>query len=227
MKYVVVLPYTIQQYFDDCVKTMHPDLRANLLPINNTVNNVGIMAAHNEGIQTLKVRGADWLVVLSAAIRFNEPGGMDFINELANREGHNIVEAAGVFGWHLIAFSAKTLQEVGEWDENFSPYGFDDIDYSLRVQKFYKIDGRQTQVWEKAPVDAQDMGMAHSIKIANVDSPAEPRIKYFERKWGRHPGDYENDGYDHPFNDPNNGIDFWPLPSHPLSIQNNEFKDSL
>lgn len=207
MKYTVVLPYVLQEYKDACVATCKFDPDSMLL-VDNTVKNVGIMRAHNMGIDKMMADGSDWLIVLSAAIRFGAPGGLDFVERLKEHEGHHVIEASGVFGWHLIPFSRELLEKVGRWDENFTPYGFDDIDYSLRIQKTFALDNSK-QLWEKVPVDAEDAGMAHSIKIAKVESPADPLIDYFKKKWGRHPGEWQAGDYDRPFNK-NVPIAYWP-----------------
>jgi len=185
----------------------------NVVIVDNTWKNIGIMAAHNLGRKVMLEQEADWLIVCSAAIRFGDPGGMDFIEELGNRSGHDVVEGAGVFGWHLIAFSNDIMQRVGEWDENFTPYGFDDIDLSLRIQRVTKRDGRTVQLWEKAVIDVTDMGMGHSIHLGGVRVDANPQIDYFRRKWGRHPGEWDKPTYEFPFNNPNNPISFWPAPT--------------
>lgn len=207
MKWVGVLPFVVKEYRDACSKSMSGDFRYNVLNVDNTQNNIGIMRAHNLGIDYMKEHNADWLVIISAAIRFGPLGGMDFIHALEQRPDDNVVEASGVFGWHLIAFHRRTLDKIGRWDANFSPYGFCDLDMSLRIQKAYH---KTPPLWEKAEVDAKDMGMAHSIKIGKVEAPADPRIEYFERKWGRHPGDFEKPSFDRPFNDPKNPIGYWP-----------------
>lgn len=203
MTYAVVLPFVHAPYARACLKTCK---LKNLLVVDNTERNRGVMRSHNMGIDHMRRTDAEWLIVVSAAIRFGEPGGLDFAGQL---QGH-VIEAAGVYGWHLIAFHRETLEKVGRWDENFYPYGFDDIDLSIRIQKAFQVDGRQTQLWDKVEVDAADMGMAHSIKLAGVEAPPDPLIAYFERKWGRHPGAYQDETFDRPFNNPHNPIGYWP-----------------
>jgi hypothetical protein len=214
MKYTVVLPYVWQPYKDACQATWRfPD--ENVLMVDNTVNNLGIMRAHNMGIDKMRRDDTDWLIVLSAAIRFGEPGGLDFINQLETHPGYQIIEAEEVFGWHLIAFSRETIETVGRWDENFTPYGFDDLDYSLRWQRAFGMHLQQGQnsepgIWTKEPVELSDMGMGHGLNIAGVDSPPGPKIFYFHQKWGRHPSSSSQNAFDHPWNDPANSIRYWP-----------------
>lgn len=220
MKYTVVLPFAYKPYAVECINTMkfHED---NLLLVDNTVNNMGIMKSHNLGIDKMFADDSDWLIIVSAAVRFGEPGGLDFVDQLAEHSEHHVIEAAGVFGWHLIAFHRRTIELAGKWDENFTPYGFDDIDYSLRIQKALRLDNTK-QLWEKVPVDVKDMGMGHSIKLAKVHAPASPLIDYFVRKWGRHPGAYQDRDFDFPFNDPRNSLQYWPQAANGSTWQLND-----
>ncbi len=211
MKYLVLLPSAYQPYTDECVASMAPELREHLELVDNTVVNKMVQPSWNIGVRKVIDQKLNWLILLSAAIRFGEPGGMDFVKALEEHAGHTVLEAMPVFGWHFIAFSRECLELVGEFDENFPIY-FGDIDYSLRIQKAYNVDGRQAQLWDKAEVDVQDMGMAHGIKHAGIVDPAEPRIEYFKRKWGIHPGAYQLEAYATPFDNPNNSISYWPKP---------------
>lgn len=224
-KFTVVLPYVYQEYKDACESTMAPEFRASTLFVDNTKTNMGIMWSHNRGVEAMMRTGSDWLIILGASIRFGEPGGMDFIEELDKRFDHHVVEATPVYGWHLIAFSRDCLKRVGKWDENFSPYSLCDIDMSLRIQKAYKLDSTiNTPKWEKAKVDATDEGMAHGINKTGVKAAYDPRNAYFIRKWGRGGGEYEKEAYDHPFNEPEAPLWYWPEAVDPNSIWRNEYE---
>lgn len=227
MKWVGVLPYAYKPFFDDCVETMNDSFKKNILFIDNTdpETNFGIMRSHNMGIDFMRQRKANWLVVISAAVRFGKPGGMDFIKVLEDHQDHYVIHAAtsnvkgglqqkeagkhqrnGVFGWHLTAFHKDVFDSIGRWDENFTPYGFDDVDLSIRIQHHFK--GKPG--WDTFPVDVTDTVMGHSINLAKVKSPSAPRIAYFAEKWGRHPGAYQLGEYDRPFNNPKNSLAYWP-----------------
>lgn len=222
MNYVVVLPWVYRPYFEACMATVKfpPE---NMLIIDNSVNNLGIMRSHNMGIDRMKELGADWLIILSAAVRFGESGGLDFIKVLEDHPDYYVIHAASenvkggkqqegggghneVFGWHLTAFNKEVFENIGRWDENFTPYGYDDIDLSLRLQKFYK--GRLG--WDTFPVDVHDTTMAHSINLGGVVTDDQAKIDYFKDKWGRAHGDWQNMGYAHPFNNPKNSLAYWP-----------------
>lgn len=244
---VAVLPFVYRPYYDAFLATSrlaeHPEVE--FMPVDNTVTNRGIMAAQNEGIRRTFEVDADWMVILSAAIRFGEPGGLDFIDLLFEKDDHYVVHAASnnvaggrqddgtpgggvnaVFGWHLTAFKREVFENVGTFDENFSPYGLDDVDLSIRIQKHYK--GRKTAdgvaAWNTYPIEVSDTTMSHSIQLAGVVSPYEPKAAYFTRKWGRTPADWQNPGWDHPFGDESKGLDYWPAPDDPRSIHNNELR---
>lgn len=225
MKYVVVVPFAYAPYIAEFKQRIKiPE--ENILYIDDTtpVGQIGIMRAHNMGIDFMTERGADWLIIMSAAIRFGEAGGLDFIELLEQKLDHHVVHGASanveggkqqtpegggvnkVFGWHLVAFRNEVFANIGRWDENFTPYGFDDIDISLRIRKHYK----EACKWETYPIDVTDTTMAHSIKLAGVESPSEPRIAYFVNKWGRHPGAWQWDGWVHPFNNEEHNLKFWP-----------------
>ncbi len=217
MKYTVVLPFIDREYAEDCIKSMKFDPDSILL-VDNTTDNIGIMKSHNLGIDKMIADDSDWLIVLSAAVVFGEKGGLDFIAELEKREDFVVVEAAGVFGWHLIAFNKKTIEAVGRWDENFTPYGYDDLDFSWRIQLAYDLT-KVRPVWQKVPVDLRDKGMGHSLKLGRVKTQDKNKLRsYFFKKWGGiTPPIYKN-----PFNDKNNSVEYCPKPDDPNGINNIE-----
>jgi hypothetical protein len=208
MSYVVVLPSIYQPYTDECVASMAMELRRRTLIVDNTAANIGVSKSWNRGVDFMHERGADWLILLSAAVRFGALGGLDFVHHL--REPHHIVEAKPVYGWHLIAFHRHVFDRCGLFDENFHSY-FGDIDWSIRIQHAY---APKDPPWDKTTVDLHDMGMAHAIKLAGVDQrpgwqSADENIDYFHAKWGRHPGGWQTP-HTHPFNNPDHGLDYWP-----------------
>lgn len=216
MKYVVVVPYAYKPYFDQFRATLKIPAE-NCLFVDDTTppGNIGIMHAHNQGIDFMKRTGADWLIVMSAGIRFGEAGGLDFIKLLEEHNDLHVINGAGVnletgevmaMGYHLTAFKADVFSTIGRWDENFTPYGFDDIDLMLRMKKGYQGALRA----DTFPVDMQHVSRSHSIEFGGVVAPSAPRIMYFVEKWGRHPGAYQWDGWLHPFNNEEHSIKYWP-----------------
>lgn len=228
MKYACVIPYAYKPYYDEFVKTCKLE---NVLAIDNTnlTKNIGIMKSHNMGIDYMCKIGAEWLIVMSAAIRFGEPGGLDFVEQLRQHPEMDVAQGAQigskqdgnrVFGWHFMAFNKRILDLVGGWDENFTPYSLDDIDLSLRIRK-----AKPNVIWEGLECDITDTTMSHSITKAGVKASYPPRHEYFKRKWGREGGDYQNEGYAYPFNNPALDLNYCPTPDDPLSIWQNEYKN--
>lgn len=208
MRYTVVLPFIYGPTANECLSTMQfsPE---NIIAVDNTQKNLGVSRSWNLGIDKMKTDDTSWLIVVSTAIRFKR-GGLDMIDVLQQRTDQNVLEAMNVFGWHLIAFNRRLIDKVGKFDENFYPAYFEDLDYSIRIQKTFHLDN-SNPLWDKIDVDVVDTGMSQSIKLGLIDAPAAPLIEYFQRKWGRHPGEYQRPEYNHPFNDENNELDYWPL----------------
>jgi len=203
MTYVCVMPWMWRPYRDDCLAGCKLDV----MEVDNSEVNRGIMRSHNLGIDEMRRVGADWLIVLGAAVRFGPNGGLDFVHALhqSHAEAH-VVNAVGLFGWHMIAFRRDVIEAVGRWDENFTPYGYDDNDMAIRIHKAMP----DANWWGVTGLEIADTIMGHSIKLAGLDSPAPPRLAYFVEKWGIAPGPPFEEFYDHPWNDATNPIGFWP-----------------
>lgn len=198
--YTAVLPFVYRPWRDACMKTC----RLDVYEIDNTDTNLGIMRSHNLGIDKMRADGTEWLIIMSAALRFGPTGGLDFIEHLDLLAGDRVVEAAGVYGWHLIAFHRSTLDAIGRWDPNFSPYGYDDLDMSWRYQCVF---GNNGQLWRKVPVDVKDAGMSHSLKQGRVVADDQRCRNYYYAKWGGFTGEEE---YKRPFADMSHDIRYWP-----------------
>lgn len=203
MKYVAVLPFVVQHYRDACVEQCRLD---NVLEVDNTVENRGVMRSHNLGVDFMRDQDADWLIIISAAIRFGPAGGLDLIRtlETTHKDAH-VVNAVGVYGWHLMAFARETVEAAGRWDENYHPYGFDDNDYAIRIHKAIP-EGK----WWGTTVEVTDTIMGHSIKIGGVTTDDAKHLAYFTEKWGDVPGPPFEAYYDTPWNDPTNPVGYWP-----------------
>ena len=236
IKWVGVMPFTYKPYAEECMATMAEEFKKNVLFIDNTDKavNRGCMISHNMGWERAKREGAEWLIIISPAIRLGKPGGMDFIKVLEDHSDHYVIHAAtdnviggrqndgtegggknGVFGWHFTAFKLDLLEYVGGWDANLSPYGLCDIDLSLRIQKYKK----GAYGWNTYPCHVYDTTMGHSINFAHIEAPYEPRNNYFKAKHGRDGGDWQAESYDHPFNDPTKPLSWWPMPPDPRALE--------
>lgn len=225
--YVAVVPFIYQPYADELKKSLKlPEENVNF--IDNTDQNRGVAGSWNMGIEMMKERHADWLIIMSAAMRMGKEGGLDMIEQLDKHPDAHIVNFAnrlvpegqfkrgespgvesGMFSWHCCAISRKVVDEVGKFDANFYPIYFEDIDYDLRVEKAFgdQIDRPIVHIY------ANSASTAHAITLAGVKSESTPLIAYFAEKWGKHPSATEINSYDRPFNNPKNSLAFWP-PAH-------------
>jgi hypothetical protein len=202
MKYVACLPFRVKEFRDEFMS----GCKLNIFEVDNTENNLGIMVSHNLGVKKLYEDDAEWFIILSAALRFGEPGGLDLIEYLKTTDAQ-IVEGFDLYGWHLMAFRKDVVDAVGEWDENFSPYGYDDLDYAIRIKKAIP-----NVKWEKIKFDISDTVMGHSISLGGVRSNDNVLHQYFYNKWGHYPGGGNpiEEYYDTPFNLPNVDVKYYP-----------------
>lgn len=206
MKYQVVLPYIVPEWAEACVARCRLD---NVLVVDNTKTNRGVMRSHNMGLTAATETGADWLIILGAAIRFGDAGGLDFIDLLNERPGYTMVHAKDTPGWHMMAFRRDLLDFIGQWDEQFSLYGYDDVDLAIRAYKAsFECNRPDWREWGGWPVDVTDAGMGHSLKIGGVKVDNAALLSYFKSKWGRLHGGEWHEYWDRPFK--NRPMNYWP-----------------
>lgn len=225
VNYVAVIPFIYPPYMQDLKLTLKlPEANVNF--IDNTDVNRGVAGSWNVGIEQLKERGADWLIIISAAMRFGEPGGLDMLEQIQQHPTADIIRFAQkdvpaghfnkddkaanpgypeCFNWHCTAISSELIKQVGKFDPNFYPIYFEDTDYDLRIKKagFNLTDFI-------APIDAHSVSAGHATELGGVESPAAPLVAYFATKWGRHPAAPQLGEYDKPFNNPDNSLAFFP-----------------
>jgi len=204
-KVLVVMPYAVEEYARACLDTCRfVEGGHRMIVVDNAIHNNGIMRSHNYALDQL--RDEDWFVILSAALRFGAPGGLDFVDLLTERSDHGVVSARDTYGWHLVGFRRDVVDAMGRWDENWSPYGYDDIDLSIRIHKLLPH-----VRWGAYPIDVTDMGMAHSINVGGVrPQPAAKLLRYFHSKWGVAPGSEFDDYNNHPFGLASAHLNWWP-----------------
>lgn len=220
--FVAVLPSIWPPYTHACVETMAPGLVEHLHVIDNAgLRNLGVAASWNVGARAMYAVEAEWLVIVSAGMRFGSPGGLDFIAALERATGGEWAIEAGAcptdptygFGWHLIAFPRRTFDRVGLFDENFWPAYFEDLDYGHRIRCASGWELGNDPMWPKVEVDATLASFAHGIHLAGIESDPTALIRYYSRKWGIAPGAPDSEVfYTSPFGDPKLGLDFWPAP---------------
>lgn len=202
MTYTCVLPSAYQTWTDLCLKNCKLE---KVLVVDNTVENKGVSASWNLGIDKMKVEEADWLIILSAAMRFGESGGLDFVEELEKVEDTIALEAGMGLGWHMIAFHKDTIEKVGRFDANFYPAYYEDIDYGHRIRLVYG--NLDPPYWGKFNVDAGIAGWGHGLSLGQIPGRGDETKAYMLEKWGDLAG---ADLYTHPFNDPTNSLKYWP-----------------
>lgn len=190
MTYLAVLPSIVPDYTAACLASMCPELRDGTLVIDNTEVNRGVSRSWNMGIDAMG--DADWLVIVSAAVRFGAPGGADFLASL-DEPGLLVMEAM-YLGWHCIGFHRDLLAEVGRFDEGLFPGWGNDLDYGWRIAVAYGLD---PPYWDKLPFDMRSVRWAHS-ELAGVRADPDAMLDFLRAKWGNVPG--SGPTWDHPYN---------------------------
>lgn len=230
MNYIAVIPSIHQPYTDACLKTC-PGLIA--MTVDNTKHNRGVCASWNLGVKKMYECYLDWIVLLSAAVRFGAPGGLDFIDHLADPVSF-VVEAKG-WGWHLIAFRKGVFDAVGNFDENFFPGPLGDNDFGRRITLWLKRAGydrtfcrhchtddisghhhehcpdpeggwKPTPLWRKVDVDYTVESVNHGVELGGAKDNPQAALDYYEQKWG---GPRQRETFTHPYGDARNPLNFW------------------
>jgi hypothetical protein len=192
-----ILPSIYPTWTERCVASMDPERWTGHLTIrDNTRENLGVAASWNLGARTVLNEGQDWLVVISAAVRFGAPGGADFLDVLESSPEDAVLEAGHGIGWHLIAFRRSVLLEVGLFDEVFYPAYWEDIDYGRRYYLRYGPSGEPW--WKKVSVDCAIAGFSHGVDLGGARVDSNHLMGLYEAKWG---GPKGAETYDRPYGD--------------------------
>ena len=218
--YVAVLPSIHQPWTDECLASCQFDP---ILVVDNTVRNWGVAASWNQGIEQMYRDGADWLIIVSAGVRFGESGGLDLVAEMEDHPRALAVEAGPCrwdnegfavegFGWHLIALHRRLFDAVGRFDENYFPAYYEDVDFGRRVQLWLRDHPNESDWlggawWPKVTVAGSLAGTAHGVSLGGAKVEPLRLEAYYVRKWGGLSG-FET--YDHPFNNLANDLTYWP-----------------
>lgn len=200
-KTIWVLPSIDKHRGYACWETLHPDVACRTILIPNYDHNIGVPASWNFGVRrVLQDPDAEWLVLLSEAIRFGTPGGEDFEDQLAG------AWTDGLFGWHLIGFHRDTLQRVGLFDEMFSPGYFEDTDLLYRMHLAGLPSPRENDLpgaTRNVAVEAADLGTEHSLTSGLVTVNLAAQADKYRTKWG---GDQGAERFTRPYDNP--GMDW-------------------
>lgn len=227
MSFLVLMPAIYPPYRDECITSMGPLMKEHLVVIDNTERNRGLAASWNIGARRVLDEGLDWLVTISAAMRFGRAGGADFLAMLdANPQawviesGWDLKGRSKFFGgWHLMAWSReRVLEPLGLWDENFWPIYGEDADYSVRLLTAIEEAGpTKLKRWPKLDLDAWLVMTNHSGELAGIVNDYPDMDVYFRAKWGRSFGDGLLPTFRRPFDDPSRSLSWWPSPPDPLA----------
>lgn len=203
MRCVAVLPWVVPEWRDDCIATCALDV----VEIDNSVKNRGVPRSWNIGIDIMRERDADWLIVMSAALRFGDPGGLDFLEVLEDHPDHLGISALDTFGWHLMAFNREAIEACGRFDENFWPGYYEDVDYSIRMYRY-----KPNAPHGAYAIDVVDLKMGHTFEARDdirEELNNQRSLRYFEAKWGVPHGSEWHDYYATPFNG-DFPLGYWP-----------------
>ena len=172
--------------------------------------NLGVPASWNLGLK----RGAHWTLVCSASTRFEVPLA-EFLDGAAERAGDyglQLFNSSGEgMGWHLVIFGKATVDRIGYLDENYYPAYYEDNDYGyrMRVARIGYCEGVGHPTWA-GPVHDVGNAIALSSGIVGMTAYDMMALKhYYSTKWGGPPS---KELWEHPFNNPANGLDYWPTP---------------
>lgn len=212
---LIVLPAIERASAMRCLLSMRPEVRAATLVVDNggaepavpheqvpslglagrvyTGTNLGVARSWNLG-RTAVIEGVDveWLVLLSEAVVFGNPGGFDLLGALGDiYASHVSVEqvpgASTQLGWKCAALRRFALQLVGPFDDGFWPAYCEDTDYLYRMGLRGLPSPRENGTsWPFVEVQAScPQGDAHALRAGLVppDVPARSNDRYVA-KWG-------------------------------------------
>lgn len=214
--FVAVLPALDAELAGACLASMCPELRDNLLLIDNSgtgkiarewagdvafavaqASNAGVPKSWNQGIHLARAQNAEYLIILSQSITFGAPEGKDFLSELELRDPPVLMHSQ--HGWKTLALHRDVWNLVGLFDEVFSPGYREDRDYLWRMHLAglpnpLTNDGRFDQI----NIDAESAGDAQAILRGMVRVDMVANMRAYVAKWGSETGDEQ---WTTPYND--------------------------
>jgi hypothetical protein len=191
--------------------------------------NLGCGPSWNFGIKRMMEDGSDFVIILSPSVVFDK-SIQYFIDAIYKQESINKMGryiASGLATLHCFAHTPLGVELGGYFDENFWPVYYEDTDFCCRS----KLNGLGTYgshvgfVWS-CSLNEHFHSLAYSITCRNntlfklYESRGGWMAEYYVRKWG---GVHNSEIYQHPFNNPNIGINEWiidpsvPIPKPPFT----------
>ena len=143
-------------------------------------HNLGVARSWNVGVREVLDRDLDYVVLMSASMRFGPELHTTWRRQMETFWGHNVIEADG-HSWHLIALHRRLFDRIGLFDENYHVY-FEQIDWCYRL-RMAGLEVGFVHVW----VNALSQGAALHAHL--ISCPAEPLLAYYADKWGGPKGD--------------------------------------
>jgi hypothetical protein len=181
-----------------CLDTIHPDVWGDLLVIDNCEHplswgaataatvvrlgrNLGVARSWNMALRTARAWGRSAVALVSASVRFGESGGRDLVTLDPGEWGL----IPGPAHWHTVILTMALFERLGEFDENFFPAYYEDIDM-IRRGLLAGIDIGAGDV----VLDLICGAPGHGVDALRHRHPGKPTINYgaladyWEAKWG-------------------------------------------
>jgi hypothetical protein len=163
--------------------------------------NYGVPGSWNLGV----AKGAEWTLILSTSVRFTKP-----LQQVLDQIPGQARDKGAIYeGYHMVTIHRKVFETIGLFDENFYPGYNEDSDWGRRLDlagisfdSFY--DAGNTTIGSGLHKRSGDWSWDDTspLRTGRVED-------YFAHKWGGHPARFEK-----PFNNPENGLDYWPKVHH-------------
>lgn len=230
IKFVILIPTMSEEVLDKCIASIDKKYYPNLYIIDNTEKgfakkygvrsehhpeNIGIARSWNIGARKAVEEKLDYVVLMSATIIFDK-GMTDLVAHMeANANPYGLETQ---HSWHLVCFKPAIFKRIGYFDENLYPAYYEDSDY-IRRMELAGIHNpmSKTQRLPKVEVAAGFQGNAHALKKGGLKVNMGAMTQYFIDKWGKD-NSFESQVmrdklFKYPFNNPKNGLDYWPVNS--------------
>jgi hypothetical protein len=195
---LVVVPVVDPVIGTACLNTIHPAVYGDLLVVDNCDRplpwgegteasivrpgrNLGVARSWNQGVLSARIRGYRAVAFVSASVRFGQSGGRDLVALDPGEWGM----IPGPAHWHTVVLTLALFDRLGEFDENFFPGYYEDIDMIRRGL----LAGIDIGAGE-AVLDLTCGAPGHGVDALRHNWPGKPTINYdaladyWWAKWG-------------------------------------------